>query len=301
MNNKAILFPAFVREYCGFEKKHVESYLPGFHSRLKIASNINETDLSTLDFESNNFLSDELKSQYISYIFSCELADFIKKSNIKFDLTAGYSMGIYAMFYYSGSISFDDGLRIIKKAFESVTETIQPNVYGMCNIIGLSLTDINLILQNNEAEIININGSHNFVISGKIPSLQSIIERAKLEGAIHTRLLNVGCPYHSKVIRETVSDFRTFLNNLEIKDPQLPIISCIDQREIMDSKAVRDELLNNLISPLNWLETVLKLNKKGITTFYECGAGISLFKLNKFVPVDQKTYKFYELGKVQDL
>lgn len=210
-------------------------------------------------------------------------------------------MGIYAMFYYTRSITWENGLRIIKKAYESVLEIIPPNMFGMGNIIGLDLTDINILLHDEEAEIININGSHNFFISGKLPAIHNILEKAKNEGALHARMLPVGCPYHSKFIRESIGSFGNFINNLEIKTPSIPAISCIDQREITDSAGIRMELINNLITALNWQDTILKLNGKGVSLFYECGAGISLVKLNKFIPGEHKTLKFNQQDRLKEL
>jgi len=298
MIKKAILFPAFVREYSGMEDAFTKSSFPEFKLRLEHASEITNTDLISFDFKTNNFLNDEIKSQYISYIFSCELADLINQTSIKFNFTAGYSMGIYAMFYYTGSISRENGLRIIKKAYESVLENIPPNIFGMGNIIGLDLTDINTIMNDEEAEIINTNGSHNYIISGKLPAIQNILKKAKIEGAIHTGMLPVGCPYHSKFISGSAVDFGNFINKLEIRTPHVPAISCIDQREITDRADIQRELINNLITALNWQDTILKLYSRGIGLFYECGAGESLTKLNKFIPGDHKTIKFHQLDKL---
>ena len=300
MGNKAILFPAFVREYSGHENNIASQLLPGFKSGLKKASEITGTDLTSFDFETNNFLNNELKSQYISYIFSCELADFIKQKTTTFDTASGYSMGLYAMFYFTGSVRWEDGLMIIKKAYDSVLEIIPANTFGMGNIIGLDLTDMNKLLKGEEAEIININGSHNFFVSGKTATLHHILEKAKNEGAIHARMLPVGCPYHSKYIRDASDGFGNFIRKLDIKDSVIPAISCIDQSEIRNLSEVKIEIIRNLVTPLNWQQTIIKMTENGIGLFYECGAGISLFKLNKFIPGDHKTLKFNLIDMITD-
>jgi [acyl-carrier-protein] S-malonyltransferase len=300
MTMKAILFPAFVRAYSGQEAGFAAEMLPHFKARLTQASDIIDSDLTSFDFETNDFLDNELKSQYISYIFCCELADKIKMSEIRFDYTAGYSMGIYAMFYYTGSVSWEVGLRMIKKAYESVLETIPANIFGMGNIIGLDLTDFNLLMKNEEAEIINVNGSHNFVIAGKISAVENVLEKAKLEGALHTRMLPVGCPYHSKYIKEATKSFAGYINHLEVGNPDVPVVSCIDQHEINSADAVRNEIINNLITPLNWQHTIEKMHADGVNVFYECGAGDSLSKLNKFISGEHKTFRFDHLDKIMN-
>jgi len=298
MSKIAILFPAFVREYCGKEAEFVNFNLPDFKSKLKLATEITGSDLTGFDFETNNFLRDELKSQYISYLFSCELADLINHSPLYINMTAGYSMGIYAMYYYTGSISFEEGLLIIKKAYESVLQVIPAKIFGMGNIIGLDETDVIALMNDEEAEVINMNGSHNFVISGKIFAIRNILERAKSEGAIHTRMLPVGCPYHSKFIRDSADSFGKFINSLDVKTPKIPVISCIDQNEITDPAGVRKGIIDNLFSHLNWQNTIVKMHGNGVNLYYECGAGESLTKLNKFIPGDHKTIRFYQTDKL---
>jgi [acyl-carrier-protein] S-malonyltransferase len=299
MTKKAILFPAFVRAYSGNESDFVKNIFPGFKSKLEQASEIINCDLNSFDFETNDFLDNELKSQYISYIFCCELADKIKMSQLCFDYTAGYSMGIYAMFYYTGSVSWENGLMMIKKAYESVLEAIPTNTFGMGNIIGLDQSDFNVIIKDEEVEVINVNGSHNFVISGKISAVQNVLDKAKLEGALHTRMLPVGCPYHSKYIKESAKSFAGYINHLEVGNPDIPVVSCIDQHEITDAGAVRKEIINNLITPLNWQHTVEKMNADGVSVFLECGAGDSLTKLNKFISGNHKTIKYFMFDKLR--
>lgn len=300
MIKKAILFPAFVRAYSGMERLFIENHFPDFKSSLDVASEITGSDLSDFDFEKNNFLDDELKSQYISFIFSCRLADLLYKSGIKFNYSAGYSMGIYAMYHYTGSISLVNGLNLIKKAYELVSTSVAANSFGMGNIIGLNLADVTAIIWDEDAEIININGNHNFVVSGKLSAIQNILEKATIEGAIRVGMLPVGCPYHTKYLKDSAVDFGNYINGIEIFPPLIPVISGINQKEISNETEIRMEFINNLYTALNWQDTIVKMNENGVELFYECGAGDSLSKLNKFIPGNHKTLKFQFADKLSN-
>jgi [acyl-carrier-protein] S-malonyltransferase len=207
-------------------------------------------------------------------------------------------MGIYAMFYHTRSIGFEAGLMMIKKAYEAVMNCIPENKYGMGNIIGLDESDFDLLLKNEDAEVINVNGSHNFVLSGTIAAVQNILDKAKAEGALHTRLLPVGCPYHSGFIKDSAISFGGFINSMDVKKPVIPVVSCIDQRLVTSADEVKREIISNLVTPLNWMKTIEKIHTSGVSLFYECGAGESLTKLNRFIAGNHKTIRYSQFEKL---
>ena len=72
----------------------------------------------------------------------------------------------------------------------------------------------------------------------------------------------------------------------------IKIISTFNQREFIKSADIKSELLYNLISNINWHNTMRKLISKGVGEFYECGAGKDLKKISRFIEGD---YKFYQI------
>ena len=114
----SILFPAFAAEYSGKEEMAISGVENNFRNLLEIASDALITNLKGFDFTTNNFLDDELKSQYVSYIYSCSVADILRGEKVNTSCVSGYSMGIYAAIYYCRSISFIDGLQLVKYAWE---------------------------------------------------------------------------------------------------------------------------------------------------------------------------------------
>ena len=126
-----IIFPAFVREYTGSEQQAISSSRNDFARLLATASDTLRIDLTGFDFANNNFLDDELRSQYISYIFSCAVSDILKKKGIAPSYVSGYSMGLYAALYYCRSVSFLVGLKLIENAWEEISVATADGHYGM--------------------------------------------------------------------------------------------------------------------------------------------------------------------------
>ena len=293
MSYTAFIFPAFTLEYIGREVATFEK-LSGqtFDDYLINASAFLQIKLTDFDIDQNNYLNDELKNQYFSYLFSCSYSDLLKQKHAKAAYLAGFSMGIYAAFYHAGCYAINDGLLLIKSAYESISAILQGGLFGMCTIIGLDREEISGFIDGHafKAEIVNINGYQSFGIAGSSKDIDKLIELAVAEGAIHTARYAIQCPYHSGFAKNAGAIFSKSVEKLEIRPPKIPVISSIDQEKITTVDQVRDELLKNLVSPLNWLVTMEKLIYLNVNELMECGAGKSLYKLGKFIDGEFKIY-----------
>ena len=194
----SIIFPAFVNEYKGTEDRINRDIRNTFTRLLESASGYLSTDLTGFDFRRNNFLEDELKSQYISYIFSCSVAGFLKSQNFRPSYVSGYSMGIYAALYYCGSVDFLQGLRMVKQAWEIICRVTEGGSFGMGMIIGLDETDLLALLQDmEEVEISNQNNPYTFILSGSQQAVESVLAAAREKEPC----VPASCPYQNPIIQ----------------------------------------------------------------------------------------------------
>jgi [acyl-carrier-protein] S-malonyltransferase len=209
-------------------------------------------------------------------------------------------MGIYAAAHFARSISFADGLRVIGKAYELVAEAASGKDYGMGHIIGLDSNDIQTLLNpyGTRLVIINCNGEYNFIVAGTVAELNGMLAQAKQAGAIHSKLLPVKNPYHTQFIIRNVCPFRIFLKSILFNDPVVPLVSNVDQKLLTTAYDIKEEFIRNLYTPTNWFRTIGKLNDLGTTTYYECGAGESLYKINKFIDIQGASFACHQYDKI---
>jgi malonyl CoA-acyl carrier protein transacylase len=293
----AFIFPAFVNEY----PDDASAILPGFNDifleNIRKGAEIVSRCIASFDFGTRNFLEDEAKTQLITYIYSCTVADMLNEKGIKPDFITGFSMGLYGALYHAGSITFGTGLQLISKAYLSCIRILASRQFAMGGIIGLSNGDIlELIEKNNlSAEITNQNSIVSFTISGLYDEVTLILEKAREEGALHTRLLKASIPYHSKYMEDSVETFEPFVSFFEISSPVTPVVSQIDQSFLSTPELVRKELTRNLFTHTNWMETQYHLSKLGVKSFVECGPGKNLAKNSKFLEGDFRFYLPAEL------
>jgi [acyl-carrier-protein] S-malonyltransferase len=265
---------------------------------LAVASDILKVDLNGFDFRENNFLDDELKSQYISYIFSCSVANILKSREVMPAFISGYSMGIYAALYYCGSVTFEGGLLLVKTAWEKISKVTADGKYGMGMIVGLTEPDIlDLLHGSGDVRICNQNNLHTFIISGIYDAVLSILSSAKAEGALRANLLPVSKPYHSDFIKGAVPEFSETVRNLTFKDPAYEYISNIGRKIIPASDDLREEVINNLYYRMNWFSTMNFLLTLGVDVFFECGAGDGLTRNFRFI---EGNFKSFSVNKLDD-
>jgi len=288
----AFIFPAFINEYPENPFSGLQELQNRFQYLLTEASSLVESELADFDFISNHFLWDELKTQYLTFIYSCAVADVLNGKKFISDYSAGYSMGIYAALFHAKVVTFTEGLLMIRKAYETIRNIVQDKEYGMCSIIGLSREDLNSLirLNNLKVEITNQNSGFAFVTSGFHEDILSLLKAATEEGALHTHLLNVTLPYHSAFLSETKNEFREFIGKIRFEKPKTKIISLVDQQILEEQGAIKEEVIKNLFTPLNWYQTQTELLRSGINLFVECGPGKNLVKNAKFIDGE---YKFF--------
>lgn len=296
MSVLSLVFPAFVLEYSKKDIDFINTHLTEINKLILLSNNFDDiTDINSLINNADEKF-DELNTQYISYIVSCYISDLIKKKKIYPEYISSYSMGIYSALYYLESISFTDGLLLIKNAYNLAVKSYNNIRFGMASITGLEKNDILEIINNNSnsIEIVNKNNNLSYVLSGKYEDLTNIIHTAKEEGALSTKILPIKTPYHSKYMKNAGDKFDNFLKKINIKNPQNKYISSIDQREILSKNEVKKELKKNLYQALNWFDTMNFLIKNGTINFFECGLGKNLTKISKFI---EGEYIFYNLNK----
>ncbi|NQV02738.1 MAG: ACP S-malonyltransferase [Bacteroidia bacterium] len=280
----AFVFPAFVRDYHDDKCLQTEGFADHFHHLLSEASRIVDPDLAYFHPENQTFLDHELRTQYMAFVYGCAISDVLLEKGIHPKFLCGYSMGIYAALVHGEAISFENGLLLIRNAFQEISYTTMTGRFGMAGIIGLTEPDILTILQSlPDVEITNQNSSYSFVLSGHQQDLEKALEAAREEGAFHARMLNVAVPYHSHLLKSAALQFAKFVYSLDIRSLRFPLVSVLNQEILSSPEDIKTELVENLYKHFNWHATQHKMLSMGINLFVECGPGKSLKKNSRFI------------------
>lgn len=292
MDKICFIFPAFGIDYSDLNLESLNTLIELFKEYILKASKI-----INIKHNDNLIHLNEIELQYYTYIYSAAVSDYLESKNITPKYVSGYSMGIYAAFYSTKSISFEDGLQLIKNAYYFALNHLDDSQYRMGAIIGLNHDDVKKIINENifKIEIVNINNEFSYTLSGIKEDIEKALNIAQDEGALSVKLLNINTPYHSSFIKESSSDFKKYLDTIKINKPVYEYVSTIDQSVIKTGDEVKLEIFKNLFSVLNWENTMNKIIELEVNTFFECGLGKSLYKNGRFI---NGNFKIYTLNKI---
>lgn len=297
-NKVAYLFPAFTLKYTGKELNILNKYGVDFYGRLTTVSEILHVDLSEFDIKTNSYLDNEYKNQLLSYVFSSLYSEILNQQAYKPDYISGFSMGIYSAFYHAKVFDFSTGLILIQEVYDTIKSILVGKSYQMASVIGFKLEELIKHLRGYYTlEIVIQNGDYSFVIAGESNEVKHILDLLEQEGAIHLSLFKVNFPYHSKLLKMHKKQFESIVSKFEFNDSEIPIVSMLSQELILTKEQLTNELVQNIIEPLNFYKTIQYFLEKGVTTFIEVGADASLLKSSKFIEGDYE-FKAVAKGKV---
>src|SRR6059036_1940162 len=119
---------------------------------------------------------------------------------LKFEATAGLSLGEFTALTAAGAMSFEDGLRVVRQRGRFMQEACQATRGRMAAIIGLDEASTREVCAEAGVELANLNCPGQIVISGELENMSRACELAKAKGAKKAMLLPVSGAYHSKLM-----------------------------------------------------------------------------------------------------
>lgn len=212
---------------------------------------------------------------------------------------AGHSVGEYAALVASGTVSFQDALRLVQERGRLMHHAGQVQEGSMAAVLGLDLTSIEQLCQQTGAEIANINCEGQVVISGSKQALVAAIDLARALGAKRAIPLVVSGAFHSSLMRPAVPGMAAALGNTSFADPRVPVISNLTAEPLYQAKAFHQELIDQICSCVHWSESVDYMAKNGVNTFVEIGPGKVLTGLIKRIAKDAQTISIADVASVR--
>ncbi|MBJ05243.1 MAG: [acyl-carrier-protein] S-malonyltransferase [Flavobacteriales bacterium] len=246
------------------------------------ANQILNFDICKLMFEGNE---DDLKQTKVTqpaiFIHSVILAYHL--SNFKPNMLAGHSLGEFSAITAGGMISFEDGLNLVINRANAMQLACQKNKSTMAAIIGLDSNKIEEICAKEIGIVVtaNYNSPNQIVISGEFESVKKTCDILSSQGAKRALILPVGGAFHSPLMESAKDSLTTAINNIEFNKPICPIYQNVHAKPETECEIIKKNLVNQLVKPVRWFQTIQNMISDGANHFYEVGPGNVLIGLNK--------------------
>ena len=300
---RAFLFPGQGAQIVGMGKDIYEKYDEAKKIYDK-ASEISGMDIKKLCFEGPEEELNKTENTQISILTtSLAILEVLKSKGIEAEITCGLSLGEYCALIYSGMISFEDGIKLIKKRGYYMGNLIPDEEYSMAAVIGLDSAKIEEIckeLKDSGKFVVpaNYNCSTQTVVSGEKEAVEIAIEKLKEAGAKRVIPLKTSGPFHTEKLIEAKKAYEKELENVTFNKGNVKVIKNLDGTYYNENDNAKEILAKHIISSVRFDRAIKLMQEENVDEYVEIGPGRTL---TGFVKKDNKEAKTYNINSLESL
>ena len=283
----AFLFPGQGSQAVGMLNETKD--LPSVKKMLETANNVLGYDLLKLCSEGpKEDLDNTIYSQPALFVAGLAAVEKMKTENPKLvesvSATAGLSLGEYTALVFSGAMSFEDGISVVKVRAESMAEAAKMgDPHGMLSIVGLGDSDVESIckevrekMPDKVCQIANYLFPQGRVVSGHKAALEEAQKLATTKGALKAVPVAVSGAFHTSLMAPARDALVEALDKVSIQDPTIPVYSNVTGEMFKDADEIRALLPRQLVEPVKWEPTLKAMIAAGKTELHELGPGAQI-------------------------
>jgi [acyl-carrier-protein] S-malonyltransferase len=183
-------------------------------------------------------------------------------------------------------MSFEDAVRTVRARGEFMEQAVPDGQGGMAAVLGADREQLGRLCRAVTSEVgvvemANVNCPGQIVVSGSIEGVKAIAERGKEAGAKRVVPLEVSGPFHSSLMKPAADRLAGALAEIDMKDARIPVVANVTADSVLEAELIRRLLVEQVVSPVLWEDSVTWMIEQGVDTFVEIGSGTVLAGLIK--------------------
>jgi [acyl-carrier-protein] S-malonyltransferase len=190
---------------------------------------------------------------------------------------AGHSLGEYSALAAAGSLSIADTARLLRIRGRAMQKAVPVGIGAMAALLGLEFDIVQAVAgeaaQGQVCQAANENGGGQVVVSGDKAAVERAVEIARGRGAKRAMMLPVSAPFHCALMRPAADAMEQALAKVTMRRPTPPLVANVTASAVVDPAEIARRLVEQVTATVRWRECVVYMVARGVTQFYEIGAG----------------------------
>ncbi len=302
--NTAYVFPGQGSQWVGMGRYLYDAF-PQARMAFEEADDALDFSLSRLCFEGpEEELSQTINAQPAILTVSVACLRAAAEANgglVNPAFMAGHSLGEYSALVAAKVLDFADAVRLTRERGRLMHEAGQRTPGGMAAIIGLDEISMEEICQETGVQIANLNSPGQVVFSGPKEAIIRAVDLATAMGARYTIPLKVSGAFHSSLMEPAVEGMAQEISQLSFENPSVPIVVNCTAQPTITADEIKEELINQISSCVQWQRSVEYMVGAGVSTFIEVGPGKVLSGLIKRIDRNAQIFNMGDTGSISPI
>jgi len=288
---KAYVFPGQGAQFTGMGKD--------LYEQSELARELFERANAILGFRITDIMfegtAEQLKETKVTqpavFLHSVILAKTLG-DNFKPEMVAGHSLGEFSALVANGTLSFEDGLKLVSQRALAMQKACEITPSTMAAVLGLEDHIVEEVCASIEGIVVaaNYNCPGQLVISGETKAVEKACEAMKEAGAKRALILPVGGAFHSPMMEPAREELAAAIENTTFSEPICPVYQNVPASAVSNAAEIKKNLITQLTAPVKWTQSVQQMIADGATSFTEVGPGKVLIGLVNKIDKNAATF-----------
>jgi len=196
---------------------------------------------------------------------------------VNYHVIAGHSLGEYPAFIAAGALTFQDGMKVVKKRGEYMHDASKNIDSGLLAILSkqgrIPRSYIERLCRKYYVNLALHNSDSAYIVGGLNHNLRKMAEEVRRKKRFTPLPVQVSGAFHTYLMQPAAERLKKALESIPFNPTHTPILANTTSDAISDPKHIKTEAYRQLTQTVIWRDILWKMYESGINLIIELGLG----------------------------